>query len=66
MNINPSFFETIRVPEMDEADVLGKLMEKYDGFSYNEDTKELTIPLSVIPVQNDPNNGHLDHEHAER
>lgn len=66
MNINPSFFETIRVPEMDEADVLGKLMEKYDGFSYSEDTKELTIPLSVTPIQNSANNDRLDHEHAER
>lgn len=66
MNINPSFYETIRVPEMNEADILGKLMEKYeDGFSYNEDTKELSFPLSAVSVKN--NNADVQNEQdAER
>lgn len=52
MNINPSFYKTIHVPEMNETDVLGKLMEKYeDGFKYNEDTKELSFSLSVISTK---------------
>ena len=51
MILNNNFLNsnTIIAPEMDEIDVFGKLMEKYyDGVVYNEDTKELELPNSLI------------------
>ena len=40
---------TIIAPDMDELDILGKLIEKYyDGVTYDEHTKELSIPNKLI------------------
>lgn len=48
-NTKPFRNNTIVAPEMDELDILGKLMEQYyDGVKYNEDTKELSIPNEII------------------
>ena len=47
-NVDILNYEKIEVPEMDEADVLGMLLEKYtEGTTYDKETKSWIVPNEV-------------------